>query len=415
MTNITLNNTKRKLTIIFTLIVFSFVSIFWIIYFSGKYYAYVKFEESQFEKFYSNIDFESLDIDQITEFLVFQQKRNFNKWDVIWKIHDNRDKNHKPFEFMNYYIVDNNNEVIINDVKDDISLDLLNEILEKDKYFSPTINWNYLIKKFKLKDWNTILFYREIFYNLNNYFKDVFWFVFILVLISIFIYKIWYIFVDKTLKPVENNMKEMEDFIHNVWHELKTPISVIDSDIQMMKELKKYDKEMISEIKWEVKRLNSLIDALINLSDINSFKNVSNLNLREISDTIISDFGAKISEKNISVENKIPENIEINANIDYFYMFLSNLIWNAIKYNKKDWKIKLAYKSWILSIKDTWIGINSDEIDKIFERFYKTDKSRNSEWFGIWLSLVKKIADVYAWKIDIKSEEGKWSEFMVKM
>ncbi|MBT3726761.1 hypothetical protein HOG21_03530 [bacterium] len=63
-------------------------------------------------------------------------------------------------------------------------------------------------------------------------------------------------------------MKDMNNFIHNAGHELKTPISVIDSNIQFIKDVKKYDESMLDEMKNETKKLNSLIDSLIKLSDI---------------------------------------------------------------------------------------------------------------------------------------------------
>jgi signal transduction histidine kinase len=67
-----------------------------------------------------------------------------------------------------------------------------------------------------------------------------------------------------------------------------------------------------------------------------------------------------------------------------------------------------------LTIKDSWIWIKANEIEKIFDRFYKSDVSRNSQWFWIWLSLVKKIANIYKWKIDVESKEWKWTNFKIK-
>jgi hypothetical protein len=69
-------------------------------------------------------------------------------------------------------------------------------------------------------------------------------------------------------KPVEENISDMKNFIHNAGHELKTPISVIDSNIQLLLDMKTYDEEMILELKTEILKLNSLLQSLINLSDI---------------------------------------------------------------------------------------------------------------------------------------------------
>lgn len=78
------------------------------------------------------------------------------------------------------------------------------------------------------------------------------------------------------------------------------------------------------------------------------------------------------------------------------------------------WKIDIKYKNNSLIIKDTWIGIKKDDINKIWDRFYKSDNSRNTPGFGIWLSLVKKIGDIYNWKISVDSEENIWTKFSIK-
>ena len=65
-------------------------------------------------------------------------------------------------------------------------------------------------------------------------------------------------------------------------------------------------------------------------------------------------------------------------------------------------------------IEDSGIGIDREDIKKVFDRFFKSDKSRNSEWFGIWLSLVKKISEVYGWKVKVESEIWVWTKFFIK-
>jgi two-component system phosphate regulon sensor histidine kinase PhoR len=108
------------------------------------------------------------------------------------------------------------------------------------------------------------------------------------------------------------------------------------------------------------------------------------------------------------------KSIKIKAHKDYLYIFLSNIIWNAIKYNKKDWKIDISYKVSELTIQDTGVWIDKKDLPKIFDRFYKADKSRNSEWFGIWLSLVKNIADLYKWKIGFESKDWEGTKVKIK-
>ena len=88
-------------------------------------------------------------------------------------------------------------------------------------------------------------------------------------------------------------------------------------------------------------------------------------------------------------------------------------MWNAIKYTQVWWKIDINLYNDKLSVKDNWLWISDTDKKKIFDRFYMWEKSRNNDWHGIWLSLVKKIADIYNCKITLKSEIGKGSEFIL--
>jgi two-component system phosphate regulon sensor histidine kinase PhoR len=171
---------------------------------------------------------------------------------------------------------------------------------------------------------------------------------------------------------------------------------------------------MLDEMKNETKKLNSLIDSLIKLSDIWDLKWwKAKVNLKDLVNEILNKFKENISKKAIQVNVKIRKDILIEANRDYFYILLSNLIWNAVKYNMNDWKIDISYKDNQLTIKDSWVWIPTDDFNKIFDRFYKVDESRNTEGFGIWLSLVKKIVDIYSWDIEVDSEDWEGSSFVL--
>jgi signal transduction histidine kinase len=132
--------------------------------------------------------------------------------------------------------------------------------------------------------------------------------------------------VNRVFVPVEENLKDMNDFIHNAGHELKTPLSVIDSNIQMIKESKIYDEKMINELKNEVIKLNSLIDSLVELSNIDFFKDLEELNLKDCIDEVLSDLKIWIKKKKIVVNVKIEDDIFVKADKNYFYIFLSNII-----------------------------------------------------------------------------------------
>jgi two-component system phosphate regulon sensor histidine kinase PhoR len=101
---------------------------------------------------------------------------------------------------------------------------------------------------------------------------------------------------------------------------------------------------MINELKNEVIKLNSLINSLVELSDIDIFKDLEELNLKDCVNEVVGDLKIEIKKRKINVNVEIKENIFVKANKNYFYIFLSNIIGNAIKYNKKEGKIDVVYK-----------------------------------------------------------------------
>lgn len=410
--NANINKTKKHLTIVFSTIVFVVIFVLWIIFFSTKYYKESHIEKSEISTFSKIVESKEIDINTLWN--IFPKFENFApNW--AWKgIKPKRDDDFIPKEFINFILIDSNKKVLVNNIKENIDEEFLINIIENDKYLQLKQEWSYIIKKIKLEDKSTFIVFKKMRYDFYDYLEDIFWFTIISLLFSIFIYLIWIRFVNKIFVPVEENIKDMSDFIHNAWHELKTPISVIDSNIQLLKEMKTYDESMLDELKSEVVKLNSLIDSLVKLSDIDVFKDVEKINLKDIVDEILNDFKLEIEKKDINVNIKIKKDVFINSNKNYAYIYISNLIWNAIKYNKDSWLINIDYKWWILSIQDTWFWIKQEDINKIWDRFFKWDTSRNSTWFGIWLSLVKKIGDIYWWEISVESEVEKWTKFNIK-
>jgi signal transduction histidine kinase len=120
-------------------------------------------------------------------------------------------------------------------------------------------------------------------------------------------------------------------------------------------------------------------------------------------------------KKDVKIKFSKKWNKQLFINKQYFYILFSNILKNAIRYNKKWGSVIITLDANKIKIKDTWIWIKKDDLNNIFDRFFMSTSSRNNEWNGIWLSLVKKIADIYSIKIYVKSEEWKWSEFSIEL
>ena len=408
MSNI--QKTKHNLTLTFTIVVFIVIMIFGGVFFSTKYFRSVSVEKKNFSSIVQLINKQQLPLNTLIDFQNWVRE-NFRRW--------NKPRPKLQNELLgrgqvNFILLDSTNTVVSHNVKVEVWDDFLEELLEAKNWYKIHSDNKFLFSKFSFKQDYSLIVFQKNKYPLWDYISDIVLFLLLSSLLSGLIYVTWRKFVNKTFIPVEANIEDMKNFVHNAGHELKTPLSVIDSNLQIAQDVKKYDKEMIGENRAEIKKLNSLLDSLIQLSDIDSLKSKQKVHLKTLIEEVIEDHKEKASEKKIDITTDISNEITVESHRDYLYILVSNIIGNAIKYNKKKWQIDITYHKWILSIKDNWAWIKKSDIKKIWKRFYQSDSSRWWEWFGIWLSLVKKIADIYKWKISLKSEEKKGSTFTIK-
>jgi len=218
-----------------------------------------------------------------------------------------------------------------------------------------------------------------------------------------------------------------KDFVANVSHELKTPLTSIKGFIETLKSGAVEDEQLrnkfLNIIDEETYRLNNLIEDLLILTDIENSKNkIKNEMINpNISINEVIEFLAELAvEKNIQIIDKVNGNLPIiYGNQGWFKQMLINLIDNAIKYTKPNGKIIItAYNvsdQLIISIKDTGIGIKKEYLDRLFERFFRVDKARSKKvaGTGLGLAIVKHIVIQFNGDIKVKSEIGKGTEFKI--
>jgi len=256
-----------------------------------------------------------------------------------------------------------------------------------------------------------------------------------------------YVHLDKMLRiyvnPILTNSKEIigsivviqditvirkleqmrSDFVSNVSHELKTPLTSIKGFVDTLKNGAINDPEtairFLDIIDMESERLYRLINDILILSEIERMDEEIDQDLvvmNEIIDEVIDMLSLKASEKGLDLIKEMDNLLAINGNRDRIKQLIINLVDNGIKYTEKGFvKILLSEENNYVKIQviDTGIGIPDSHLERLFERFYRVDKgrSRNQGGTGLGLSIVKHIALLYKGKIDVHSKIGKGTEF----
>jgi signal transduction histidine kinase len=121
------------------------------------------------------------------------------------------------------------------------------------------------------------------------------------------------------------------------------------------------------------------------------------------------------AEKNITLAIEWDDTLCYDIEKKHFALLISNLLSNALKYSKNGGTVRIVFNEKKLSITDEWIGINEKDLENIWKRFFRVDKTGKYEWSGIWLSIVERIVKVYSWKIHAESTPQKGTTFHIKV
>ncbi|GEP66936.1 PAS domain-containing sensor histidine kinase [Clostridium beijerinckii] len=213
-------------------------------------------------------------------------------------------------------------------------------------------------------------------------------------------------------------------FVANVSHELKTPLTSIKGFAETLKFVKDDEtrEKFLDIIDKEAERLSRLINDILVLSNIESNLAVDMHEFEpgSVIEEVINIMRKTAINKNIKLEFKDNSNEKIFGDRDKFHQLALNLIENAIKYSKDtSGKVEvLSYnedKYYCLRVKDNGLGIPKEDISRIFERFYRVDKSRKKGGTGLGLAIVKHIVKIFNGEIYVKSELGVGTCFEVKI
>ena len=226
------------------------------------------------------------------------------------------------------------------------------------------------------------------------------------------------------LKSLETYRKE---FIGNVYHELKTPIFNIQGYILTLIEGGLDDQEInklyLERTEHNINRLINIVDDLESISGLESGKlnlNIETFNIRKIIHEVFEANEIRAKNLNIKLElgRKKDSRLMVKADKRRIFMVLNNLVMNSINYGVKNGKttvnLKPSDNKVYVEVKDNGIGIQREDMHRIFERFYRVDKSRSRDTggTGLGLSIVKHIIEAHKQTIQVNSVPGKGSSFI---
>nr|WP_010235972.1 HAMP domain-containing sensor histidine kinase [Clostridium arbusti] len=231
------------------------------------------------------------------------------------------------------------------------------------------------------------------------------------------------VFQDITdIRKLENMRSQ---FVANVSHELKTPLTSIKGFTETLRfvEDTKKKEQFLDIIDEEAERLTRLINDILSLSNIEVQKEMKQ-EIFYIDEVINNVFNLLINtaqSKNIVMTITENQHIELSGDKDRFKQMIINLIDNAIKYSEDNDSVfieaKLKNNICVICIEDTGLGISEEHIKRLFERFYRVDKARSRAkgGTGLGLAIVKHIVLNFGGTIEVKSELGKGSKFIIRL
>ncbi|QCX32913.1 GHKL domain-containing protein [Caloramator sp. E03] len=256
----------------------------------------------------------------------------------------------------------------------------------------------------------------------------IYTFILVAFIMLIVIYFISRFFANKAIKPVKEAFEKQQQFITDASHELKTPLTVINTSVDVL--LSNSSDTISSQSKWlyyiksESERMAKLTNDLLYLTQMDTSNNkmfFSNFNVSEIVENVILTMEAIIFEHNISLNYTIEPNLITFGNSDQIREVVMILLDNAIKYTNNSGSINVSLKKHnnniLLTVTNTGKGIPEEDLEKIFDRFYRIDKSRsrNSGGYGLGLAIAKAIINQHKGKIYAKSIINEKTSFYVEL
>ena len=219
---------------------------------------------------------------------------------------------------------------------------------------------------------------------------------------------------------LEAVFRKEKQFTSDVSHELRTPLAVIISQSDYALEDEEYRVRALEKINDEARRMSSLVNELLTLSRSDAGRLIfekHKVSLDQVCHMVAEQQAAVASEKDLSIETEIEDGIDIIGDESMLIRILLNLMDNAVKYSGNGKRVALSLfregNFAVCSVEDDGIGISAEELDRIWERFYRADESRSEEGSGLGLAMVAALVKAHGGRTEVTSTPGEGSCFKV--
>jgi two-component system phosphate regulon sensor histidine kinase PhoR len=230
------------------------------------------------------------------------------------------------------------------------------------------------------------------------------------------------------VSQIERLERIRQEFLSNISHELRTPLTSILAFVETLEDGAIDDLEnnrrFLGVIKRNAERMRCLISDILELSMIESGRvsvELRSVDLASLVNAVFGDLISKAESRRVRLINEVPEGVRVNADPIRLEQMLTNLIDNAIKFDRESGRVTVSYTSKgardLISVDDTGEGILPEHINRIFERFYRADRARTSDvgGTGLGLAIVKHLARLQGGEVLARSELGVGSTFTIEL
>lgn len=222
-----------------------------------------------------------------------------------------------------------------------------------------------------------------------------------------------YFLAGRTLEPIAEMVDKQKEFVSDASHELRTPLTSLRTEMEVALRDKKMNlagaKGIIKSNLEDVTRMQKLSNYLL---ELNRYEKGAHLDFTEV------DLSRIVEEAITSFKFRFDLNLRksvVNGNGDSLIELVTILLDNAIKYSPKGGKINVKVQDGEIAVQDQGVGIPKEDLPHIFDRFYRSDKSRGTDGYGLGLSIAKSIVELHGGTIKVESKVGKGSTFRVTL